>query len=1090
MNIFDSHRTKDNKSDIGNCARLFSSSPHCQKASLKLFALLFGCALLFTSVAADGQQYDTNLYAGMQWRLIGPHRAGRVTAVAGIPGQPAIYYMGTPGGGVWKTIDGGRVWKPIFDDAHVASIGAIALAPSNPEIVYVGTGEQTQGNGVYKSTDGGKTWTNTGLRETHYISSVIVDPRDPNIVLVGAFGEQTPSQARGVFKTTDGGKTWKQVFFPGDRISIADMCAAPNDGRVVYAATWPLRFNPNEQQAESQLFKSTDEGTTWQPVNGAGLPEKSRGRIGVVVAPGNGGHRVYAIMNQGFFRSDDGGASWKQTTTDPRVVGSGYFSRVFVDPQNADVVYVMQTSMYRSTDGGKTFESYKGAPSGEDEHVLWIAPEDSKRMILGSDQGAVVSLDGGQTWSSWFNQPTGQLYHVITDNAFPYYAYASQQDSGSVAVPNRSDYGQITFRDWFSTGAFESGYIAPDPAHPNLIYSIGWYGTVLRLDRTTGQISTVFVPGAKDRYTWETPLVFSPTDPMTLFVGMQRVLKTTDGATTWQAISPDLTKDSKPVALKDHADGGDDEDDAPQAPDGGVIQAITPSAAQAGEIWAGTSTGLIQLTRDDGATWHNVTPTGLPAHMQVILIEASPRDAETAYAIAIADARNGNSDSHPYIYRTHDAGKTWQKIVNGLPDAGIARVVREDPARKGLVYAGTETGVYVSFDDGDHWQTLQLNLPTTSVRDLNIHGHDLVAATFGRGLWVLDDISPLRQLDSKTIDSMAHANAYLFQPATAMRVRWDNWQETPLPADTPSSENPPDGAVIDYYLKSSPAKPITLEIRDEHGNTLQRYSSTPPPQGNTPGNAPDYWFAPPEVLSTKKGMNRFVWNLRLPNPPALTYNYRGHHIDYIEYTVPDNAVPGKTPRQQPPGPLVVPGKYEAVLTVDGKTYRQPLTVNLDPRVRATQSDLEAQLNLARKLSNWMTMTDSAYNELASLRAALAERQKNLAENSHAKNAAEAIAALDKELAEIQDGTNTTAGFGSVNRDLARYIVMIESGDMRPANSLREITSESCESLRNVSAHWNKINAESLPTINKLFEQYKLASLPARKPTASVVCSNE
>jgi photosystem II stability/assembly factor-like uncharacterized protein len=1036
----------------GILMRLFSS--------LRL-PILLSCALLMGGTVL-GQQDNPDMYSGLQWRLIGPHRAGRVTAVAGIRGRPAIYYMGTPGGGLWKTTDGGQVWKPIFDDAHVASIGALMLAPSNPETIYVGTGEQTEGNGVYKSTNGGATWTNIGLEETHYISSIIVDPHDPNVVLVGAFGDQTRSQARGVFKTTDGGKTWKQVFFPGDRISIADMCAAPGDSRVLYASTWPLRFDRTERQPESQIFKSTDEGATWQPLSGAGLPEKSRGRIGVVVAPGD--RRVYAIMNQGFFRSDDAGESWKKSTTDPRVVGSGYFSRAFVDPRNPDVVYVMQTSMYRSTDGGRTFEAYRGAPSGEDEHVLWIAPDDPQRMILGSDQGAVVSLNGGKSWSLWYNQPTGQFYHVITDNQFPYYAYASQQDSGSVVVPNRSDFGQITYRDWFSTGSFESGYIAPDPAHPNLIYSIGWYGSVLRLDQTTAQISTVFVPGPKYRYTWETPLVFAPADPKTLYVGMQHVLKTSDGAVTWQEISPDLTEKLAPN----------------REPERGVIEAIAPSAAQAGEIWVGTSTGLVQLTRDGGATWRNVTPPEMPEHSRVSLIEVSSLDAETAYAIA--SVRN---DLHPYIYRTRDAGKSWQKIIAGLPDRGLAHVVREDPARKGLAYAGTDTGAYVSFDGGDHWQPLQLNLPTSPVRDLTVHGSDLVAATFGRGLWILDDLSPLRQLDAKIADS----KVYLFRPETALRVRWDNWQETPLSAETPAGQNPPDGAIINYYLKSPPAKEMRLEIRDEHGTTVRRFSSTPPVPDHVPKNVPEDWFAPLEALPAKAGLNRFVWNLRLADPHTLPYNFYGKHIDYIEYTLPDYAIPGQTPRHQPQGPLAAPGKYEVVLTVGDKTYRQPLVVNLDPRVRVSQADLEAQLDLAQKVSALMATSFSAYNEVVSLRMALAERQNSLVGNSQAKDAVDAATALKKELGEIEDGTNAAPGFGFVNRDLARLMSMIESGDLRPAESAQSTARESCESLKKNLARWRRVNAETLPSLNKLLKPYQLAPLPTVNPAADPQCGN-
>jgi photosystem II stability/assembly factor-like uncharacterized protein len=1015
--------------------------------------LLVIFSILLITTAALAQQYNQESFSAMKWRLVGPHRAGRVTCVAGISGKPAIYYFGTPGGGVWKTMDGGRVWKPIFDDVHVASIGALALAPSNPEIIYVGTGEETPGNGIYKSTDAGKTWTNVGLADTRYITAIIVDPRNPDIVLAAARDYFTAGPARGVFKTTDGGKIWNKVFFKDDKTSVVDMETAPDDPRIVYAATYNLQIDPNFRRAlgtDSQIFKSTDEGATWQQLSGAGLPETGRGTIGLAVAPTTAGQRVYTIINSGFFRSDDGGANWRRSTTDPRITGSTFFGKTYTDPRNPDVVYVMQTSMYRSTDGGKTFESYKGAPSGEDQHVLWIDPDDTQRMILGSDQGAIVSLDGGHTWSDWFTQPTGQFYHVITDNAFPYRAYAAQQDSGSVGVLSRSDFGQITYRDWFSTGAFESGYIAPDPSNLNLIYSVGWYGSVFRLDRTTGQIATVFAPGARYRYTWETPLVFSPRDPKTMYLGMQYVLKTSDGAQTWAEISPDLTSKNPQAA------------DAP-----GVIQAIAPSAAQVGEIWVGTSTGLVQLTRDNGANWNNVTPPGLPERLEIRLIEASPVDAETAYVIAAAFG-----DSSPYIYRTHDAGKTWQKIVTGLPEAGIARVVREDPVRKGLVYAGTETGAHVSFDGGDHWQPLQLNLPTTSVRDINVHLNDLVVATYGRGLWILDDISPLRLIngDPRTAN-------FLFKPATALRVRGDNHPDTPLPADTPAGENPPEGAVIYYYLKSPRTRGITLEIRDEHGNVVRHFSSKTSAPDKLPKNVPDYWFAQPEVLTNNAGLNRFVWNLEWPSPDTLTYNFRGRHIDYVEYTLPDHAIAGKTPINQPPGPLAVPGKYEVALTIDDTTMIMPLLVTLDPRVRVAPGDLEAQLEMARMIDAWMNTSYHSYNEVSSLRAALATAQKSLAENSQAKEVSDAAKVLDKELGEIQDGTNTAPGFGAVNRDVARFVTMIQSGDIRPAKSVIENAAPSCSALKNDLARWRKINAETLPLLNKILAQSKLGPLP-------------
>lgn len=1059
-------------------------------AAILLVAII--ASLAFTSAVSAQQsgqepehQYDSSVYSGMRWRLIGPHRAGRVTTVAGIPGQPAIYYFGTPGGGLWKTTTGGRIWQPIFDDTHQAAIGALALAPSNPDIIYVGTGEQLQGNGVYKSTDGGSTWTNVGLRETNSISSLLVDSRDPNIVLVGAVGPFVPGDERGVFKTTDGGKTWKKVFFQDGKTAVFDMCADPEDSRIVYAATGTLRFNPNEPRPDgkgSEIFKSADEGSTWQRVGGAGLPEQYRGRVGIAVAPGNRGKRLYAIMAQGFFRSDDAGETWQRITTDPRVIGSGYFSRVYVNPKNADDVYAMQTATYRSLDGGKTFAAFKGEPSGEDDHVMWIAPDDTQRMIMGTDQGAVITVDNGQTWTEWFNQPTGEMYHVITDNSFPYRLYASQQDSGSVVVPSRSDFGQITLRDWFPSGSFESGYIAPDPLNQNFIYSIGWFGTVLRLDRTTNQISTVFVPGPKYRYTWETPLVFSPTDPKTLYVGMQHVLRTTDGAVTWAEISPDLTE--KPTAVKQNHRGKLDEkdrldeEDKPQAPANGVIQTIAPSRAKAGMIWVGTSTGLVQLTRDSGKSWQNVTPSPLPERSAIILVEASPLEAGSAYVIATAWP-----DSHPYIYRTRDAGKTWLKIVNGLAEKGLARVVREDPARKGLVYAGTETGAHVSFDGGDHWQPLQLNLPTVSVRDLQVHGNDLVAATYGRGLWVLDNLSPLRRLDTRTNE----AKVYLFPPEAALRVRWDTWPDTPLPADTAAGQNPADGAVIDYYLQSDIAGEIKLEIHDVHGHTVRRYSSAPSAPETLPANAPEYWFANPPVLSTRAGLHRFAWNLQWDYPATLPFGFYGRLLDYIEYTLPDHAIAGQTPRHQPPGPYVVPGRYEVVLTVAGQTYRQPLVVKLDPRVQSSQADLQAQLDLAMQMTDGMASSYKSYNDIASLRLALAERLKSLGATSGVKDVADAITALDKELGELADGTNTSPGFGSINRDLARYLTMIEGGDTRPAQSARENAAVSCEALRKDLARWRTVNSESLPALNKLLERHNLTALATMTPPADPVC---
>src|SRR5580704_12481253 len=716
-------------------------------------------------MGAQAQEIDSKLFAPLRWRLIGPFRAGRVTSVAGNPSEPDVYYFGTPGGGVWKTRDGGRVWKPIFDQQPVSGIGSVAVAPSNAQTVYVGTGEGGAGKGVYKSLDGGAKWTHVGLENTRYISSLVVDPRNPDIVVAGAnslghaiIWRPIPKSAyqieRGIFKSVDGGKSWKKVLAKDDTIGVVDLCADPTNARILYASLFRPASGSGDKEikATSELFKSTDQGSTWHPLITKGLPEKDRGRVGIAAV----GRRVYAILDQGFYRSDDGGATWEQSTKDPRVVGSAYFSRVFADPLHPDTLYVAQTSFYRSTDGGHTFEPYVGAPSGDDFHVLWINPRDSRRMLLGVDQGAIVTVNGGQTWSSWYNQPTGEFYHVSTDNAFPYHVYGAQQDSGTATVASRSDYGHIGERDWMSVGGFEYCFIAPDPLNSNLVYSGGWYGTVVRFDKTTGQLATIFERGEKYRSANMAPLAFSPQDPHTLYLGTQFLMKTSDAGATWQTLSPDLTKyvEKDPNAKPD-----------PEQPPPPALTALALSPLNSGVIWAGASNRVVQVTRDGGASWKDVTPLGLTEPARILTIEASHYDPGTAYIVVGATRET----TPPYIARTRDYGATWENIVQGLPPGDMARVVREDPVRKGLLYAGTDTGVFVSFDDGSHWQTLQLNLPRAIVTDLDVHGTDLVASTFGRALWILDDLAPIREMDAK----VASSEAYLLPPVEAMRVRWD-----------------------------------------------------------------------------------------------------------------------------------------------------------------------------------------------------------------------------------------------------------------------------------------------------------------------------
>ena len=1064
---------------------------------------LHGCRVLqvfllaaFSSAPIFAQQISPELLHGLQWRLIGPHRGGRVTAVAGIAGDPKTYYMGTPGGGVWKTTNAGRTWFPIFDAAQVASIGDIAVAPSNPDIIYVATGEQTEGNGVWKSTDAGATWTNVGLRSSKITSSLLVDPHDASRVYAAALGDFLPSEARGIYKSTDGGANWRRVYYRDDHWSPYELDFDPNDSHTLVAAVFRIPPSPGEKPLEgldTLLVKSTDCGETWQPMGDSGLPMEGRHRTGLSIAPGLGGKRIFALMSQGLYRSDDGGATWQKITTDPRILGSNYFGRVYSDPKNPDVVYVMQTSTYRSTDGGRTFVSWKGTPSGEDDHVLWIAPEDSNRILMGTDQGAVITFDCGASWTSWFNQPTGQFYRVSTDSSFPYRLYAAQQDSGSVVVPSRTDFGLITYRDWFSSGSFESSFIAPDPLNPELIYSLGWYGNIIRMDHATGQTATVFISPTTYRTSWETPLTFSPREPHTLLFGAQYLLKTTDAGVNWKEMSPDLTvKPAQPgaspapkaagsveghIPSKDDFESsrlfdGDTHDDDAQAADRGVIQTIAPSPLDANLIWVGTSSGLIQVTHDS-ANWTNVSPSGLPEHTTINAIDASSHDASTAFAAAFT-----RRDSHPLFFRTRDGGKTWEKIVNGLPEAGIARAIREDSIRKGMLFAGTETGVSVSFDYGDHWQPLQLNLPTSSVHDLAVHGDDLIAATFGRGLWILDDISPLRQLG----DDPKKAPVQFFVPQAAVRVHWDNHPDTPLQRDFPSSDNPPDGALVYYYLAAPPKGSLRLEIFDDKGTRIREFSSVAAAESLAPANVPEYWFAPPPSLPITPGVNRFVWDLRMPHPTALPYGFFGEPLDYTEYTLPDHAVPGGTPRFQPPGPVVPPGTYQLVLTVDGKSYPQKLHVSGDPRAHISSADFAAQFDLSRRIYDLMNDSAASFDALAPLQVQLSERRKSLSANSP-RELADSFDAAQKQIEALETGTEQAPGFGTLNRDLGRYLVMVQGGDVAPNESVRGAFRSSCEAYTKDVEAANRLASETLPTLGKLLSADKPAPFAYKPPVA-------
>jgi photosystem II stability/assembly factor-like uncharacterized protein len=894
---------------------------------------------MFAAFVLAAALLDPSVFQDLHWRLIGPFRAGRVLAVSGVPGQPQHFYFGSVNGGVWETINAGRTWKPVFDSQPIGSIGALAIAPSNPNVIYVGSGEAdmrsdiSQGDGMYKSTDGGKSWTHIGLADSQQIGRVIVHPANPDLVYVAALGHPyAANRERGVFRSADGGATWTKILGGGIRgprpeargldqdTGAIDLAFEPGNPRIIYAALWqtrrtPWSVYPPSNGAGSGLFKSTDGGDSWTELHVTAKP----GRIGVAVAPSQPA-RVYAIVDAeagGMYRSDDRGATWTRVASDSRIWSRGwYFGQITVEPKNADVVYSCNVNLYRSADAGVTWAPVKGAPGGDDYHQLWIDPDHPERRILGVDQGTVVSVDNGATWSSWFNQPTGQFYHVITDNRFPYWVYGSQQDSGAAGVPSRtSEYDGISMTEFREiTAGGESDNVAPDPKDPEVLYG----GRVERLDMRTHQTQNVdptFAYPNVDRRTWTLPLVFSPRDPRVLYFSNQRLFRTEDGGKHWTIISPDLTRedpgtpanlDPATAALK------------PGGPRLGVIYTIAPSRLADHDLWAGTDDGLIWRTLDEGAHWTNITPPALTAWSKVGIIETSHFDPQTAYA---AIDRHRLDDFKPYVYRTHDGGKTWQLAANGI--GTFVNVVREDPVRRGLLYAGSEKGVFVSFDDGDHWQPLQLNLPVTSVRDIDVHGNDLVIATHGRAFWILDDVTPLRHT--------ANGSPFLFPPATAIRVRPAGFTGTPMPKDEPLAANPPNGAYIDYVVPAS-AGPITLEIFDSNNQLVRRYGSDDPVPRPNPAKlrtAPE-WFDSPSTVATTAGMHRFVWPIRYPAPKELDEAHRGAYAD---------------------GVWAPPGIYKVALTVNGQTLTEPLTIASDPRIDAPASAYAEQLALAREIES-------------------------------------------------------------------------------------------------------------------------------------------
>ncbi|MEP7184519.1 MAG: hypothetical protein ABI767_01670 [Rhodanobacter sp.] len=926
--------------------------------TVKLISTLLLAALTLQALPTWAQP-STDLHSGMQWRLIGPFRGGRTVGVSGVPSQPNVFYMAPNNGGVWKSENYGRTWVPLFNGDENNSVGDLAVAPSDPDVIYVGSGEGllrpdlSTGDGIYKSTDAGKTWQHLGLRDGQQIASVVVDPHDANRLFVAVLGHPYgPNAERGVFRSTDGGKSFQKVLYKNPNTGAVQVALDPTNAQIVYAVLWVGRTPPWSMKSEntsingpgSGLFKSTDGGNTWQQI-GKGLPTFAQGlgRIGIGVAPSDP-RRIYAQVQAppafgGTYQSNDAGQTFHRVNHEARIYGRGSdFAEVAVAPDNADEIYVASTSFYRSMDAGKNFTAIKGAPGGDDYHRIWINPTNPKIILLGVDQGTTLSVDAGQTWSSWYNQPTASSYHIITDNAFPYRVYSSQQDSGSAGILSRSNDGQITFRDWHPVGAGEHAYVAPDPLHPNIIYG----GDVTRYDWVTGQSQFVGpqVLGDKYRTNRTAPLLFSPANPQLLYYGMNVLFKTTDGGHSWEKISPDLSRPN-PGLPRTLGRFGAHENPVDHR---GVIYSIGPSFKNVDTIWAGTDDGLIWITRDAGKHWANVTPTGMTPWSKVSMLVASHFDDQTAYA---AVNRFRLDDLKPYIYRTHDGGKTWKLIVNGLPDNASANVVREDSVKKGLLIAGTERAVWYSSDDGDHWQSLQLNLPQTSMRDLVIHDNDVVLGTHGRSFWILDDITPLRQIAA----AKAAETAYLYKPADAYQVLRNTYTDTQMPKETPAGQNPPDGAILDYNVKGSATAPVTLDVFDADGRLAFHLSSAEQPKQVDPNelNFPTYWLRPPQVLSASDGMHRIVWDLHYPPPKSL------------RPSAPISVILHDTPLG-PLGPSAVPGEYTVKLTVGGKTRTQPLTLRMDPRVDTPVDGLAQQFELATQLVGDLNRTFDALQE--------------------------------------------------------------------------------------------------------------------------------
>ena len=1032
---------------------------------LKLTVIIF--ITILQTYSGFSQSYDTNFFNAMRWRMIGPYRGGRTVGACGVREQPNTFYIGVNNGGVWKTDDYGRTWKSIFDEQPTGSIGDVAVAPSDPNTIYAASGEGLQrpdlsvGDGIYKSVDGGKNWFNTGLRDAQQIGGLAIDPTTKNRVFAAVVGHPYGANTeRGVYRTTNGGVNWERVLFIDENTGAIQVAIDPTNPNIIYADLFAQRLAPWENGVfageNSGLYKSVDGGTTWKKLTN-GLPtfKEELGRIGFCIAP-NQPNRLYATVdaneeNGGIYRSDDGGDSWKKLSGDVRLWGRGSdFAEIKVNPKNPDMIYAVNVVTWKSEDGGKNWSAFRGAPGGDDYHRLWINPDNPDIILLAGDQGAIVTVNGGKTWSSWFNQPTAQFYHVNTDNAFPYNVYGAQQESGSVGISSRGNDGGITVREWHPVGVEEYGYIAPDPKDPNIIYG----GKITKFDKRTGQVQNIApeaVRSGKYRFLRTAPVIFSPIDSVTLYFAGNVLFKTRDGGNAWQIISPDLSRETLEVPA---SIGIFKTEKMKTMPRRGVIYTVALSPRDSNTIWAGTDDGLIHITRDGGKNWQNITPPAVMTWQKISLIEASHTDVGTAYAAVNAIRLD---DMKPHIYKTRDYGKTWSEITKGLPTNEPINAIREDPTRSGLLFAGSERAVYVSFDDGANWQSLRLNMPATSMRDLVIKNNDLVVGTHGRSFWILDDITPIRQISLNN----AKQDVLLFAPQDAYRVRWNMGTDTPIPQEEPAGENPPDGAVIYYFLKKDAKNVVKLDIKNAAQQLICTFRSDDTLYKIPPVNIPAYWIRPQKIISGQAGAHRFVWDLH--------YTPLNEAPEYPIAATYENTAPNPT------SPWVLPGNYIVELTVDGKIYSSTFAVKQDPRLTnfginvGVGNALQRQHDLSLQCYNARKKLTQINDEWASLK-----KQLSNVGRLQTRDSLKMLSNFSNKITLFEKGDLNP---NVLKRKFAGVFEILHDTDFQPTTQTISAVNDLQKQNDNLMSEWQKIKFTDLPRLN---EQLKLRGMKILK----------